>query len=105
MAQCWYWRSLPLEKRTGSDIFTALFGYNHTYTIATIATLLESPGLVSRNNSQLARYSICAGAPRYVDGHPQMWTPPLGKVLPFLERLLQTKENIPTVVDLSLIHI
>ncbi|WP_026735251.1 anthranilate synthase component I [Fischerella sp. PCC 9605] len=92
MTQCWYWRSLPLEKRTGSDIFAALFGYNHT---STIATLLESPNLGSINNSQLARYSICAGAPRYVDGHPQMWTPPLGKVLPFLEQLLARKENAP----------
>jgi hypothetical protein len=36
--QPWYWRSLPLEDRTGSQIFDCLF--RHT---GAIATLLESP--------------------------------------------------------------
>jgi para-aminobenzoate synthetase component 1 len=88
MTQLWYWRSLPLENRTGSHIFKALFGSTQT---SGIATLLESPYPTPTDNPQLARYSICAGTPRYVNGHPQMWTPALGNVLPFLEQLLQAK--------------
>ncbi|PLZ14198.1 anthranilate synthase component I [Fischerella thermalis] len=88
MTQPWYWRSLPLENRTGSHVFTALFGSAQT---SGIATLLESPYPTPTDNPQLARYSICAGTPRYVDGHLQMWTPTLGNVLPFLEQLLQKK--------------
>ncbi|MDJ0737048.1 MAG: chorismate-binding protein [Nostocaceae cyanobacterium] len=91
--QPWYWRSLPLEKRTGSDIFAALFLDNSG---SKIATLLESPYPAPKDNPQLSRYSICAGNPRYVDGHPQMWTPPLGEVLPFLEELTQRKPSPPT---------
>ncbi|WP_315788015.1 chorismate-binding protein [Fischerella sp. JS2] len=88
MTQPWYWRSLPLDNRTGSHIFKALFGSTQT---SEIATLLESPYPTPTDNPQLARYSICAGTPRYVDGYPQMWTPALGNVLPFLEQLLQAK--------------
>ncbi|TBR57589.1 anthranilate synthase component I [Mastigocladus laminosus UU774] len=88
MTQPWYWRSLPLRNRTGSDIFAALFAYKQTLGIA---TLLESPYPTPTDNPQLSRYSICAGTPRYVDGYPQMWTPALGEVLPFLEQLLQQK--------------
>jgi para-aminobenzoate synthetase component I len=86
MIKAWYWRSLPLEKRTGSEIFTALF----CPTAAPgIATLLESPYPTPIDHPQLCRYSICAGAPRIVDGVPQMWTPEVGEVFPFLEKLLQ----------------
>jgi para-aminobenzoate synthetase component 1 len=88
MTQPWYWRSLPLENRTGSHIFAALFGSTQTLGIA---TLLESPYPTPTDNPHLARYSICAGTPRYVDGYAQMWTPALGDVLPFLEQLLQAK--------------
>ena len=35
----WYWRSLPLNQRTGSEVFTLLFQGNNR----SIATLLESP--------------------------------------------------------------
>jgi para-aminobenzoate synthetase component I len=86
MTKAWYWRSLPLEKRTGSEVFAALFR-----PIATpeIATLLESPYPTPIDHPQLCRYSICAGAPRIVDGIPQMWTPEVGEVFPFLEKLLQ----------------
>lgn len=80
--QPWYWRSLPLEHRTGSDIFTALFREE------AIATLLESPYPISSDRPQLAQYSICAGAPRTVNGRLQIGTPPVGKVLPFLRQLL-----------------
>jgi len=84
--QPWYWRSLPLESRTGSEVFAALF---RRPPIPTVATLLESPYPKTSEQSELTRYSICAGAPRIVNGCPQMWTPPLGKVLPFLQQLLR----------------
>ncbi|MFQ4142392.1 anthranilate synthase component I [Chlorogloeopsis sp. ULAP02] len=88
MTMPWYWRSLPLEHRTGSDIFAALFC--NIYTLE-IATLLESPYPTPTDNPQLARYSICAGAPRCVNGHLQIWTPPLGEILPFLNQLLKIR--------------
>ena len=46
-----------------------------------MAVLLESPVTSSTN---LARYSICAGSPRVIDGQFQLWTPPVGEILPFL---------------------
>jgi para-aminobenzoate synthetase component 1 len=87
----WYWRSLSLENRTGSEIFSALF---HPKTTPGIATLLESPYPTPTNQPQLSRYSICAGAPRIVNGVPQMWTPKLGGVLPFLDDLLHSRGQI-----------
>jgi para-aminobenzoate synthetase component I len=86
MIKAWYWRSLPLEKRTGSEIFATLFRPTNP---SGIATLLESPYPTPINHSQLSRYSICAGAPRLVNGIPQMWTPEVGEVFSFLEHLLQ----------------
>ncbi|MGI8502624.1 MAG: chorismate-binding protein, partial [Hassallia sp.] len=85
MIKPWYWRSLPLENRTGSLVFATLFYKNDSG----IATLLESPYPNQSDRPQLNRYSICAGAPRILNGQPQMWTPPLGEVLPFLEQLLR----------------
>ncbi len=79
----WHWRSLPLNHRTGSDIFAALFWSDDL----AIATLLESPDLSSSVRS-LARYSICAGAPRVVAGQLQVWTPAIGEILPFLQQLI-----------------
>ncbi len=86
MIKAWYWRSLPLEKRTGSEVFSVLF---RPTTAPGIATLLESPYPTPIDHPQLSRYSICAGAPRIVNGILQMWTPEVGEVLPFLEKLLQ----------------
>ncbi|MEH1874672.1 anthranilate synthase component I [Nostoc sp.] len=86
MIKAWYWRSLPLEKRTGSEVFATLF---HPTAAPGIATLLESPYPTPIDHPQLSQYSICAGAPRLVDGIPQMWTPKVGEVFPFLEKLLQ----------------
>ncbi|GAA6616818.1 anthranilate synthase component I [Scytonema sp. NUACC26] len=88
MTKPWYWRSLPLENRTGSDIFITLFRHTTKYKIA---TLLESPYPTPTDCPHLSQYSICAGAPRIVDGVPRMWTPPLGEVLPFLDKLLRTQ--------------
>ncbi|MBD2486925.1 anthranilate synthase component I [Aulosira sp. FACHB-615] len=87
MTKPWHWRSLPLENRTGAEIFAALF---LPTTSSGIATLLESPYPTPTSQPQLSRYSICAGAPRIIDGVPQMWTPQLGQVFPFLEELLQS---------------
>ena len=90
----WYWRSLPLENRTGSEIFAILFRSHHAVSGAipggVIATLLESPFPTPTAQPQ-SRYSICAGDPRTVNGHLQLWTPPVGKILPFLRRLLQRR--------------
>lgn len=86
MIEAWYWRSLPSEKRTGSEVFATLFRPTNP---SGIATLLESPYPTPIDHPQFSRYSICAGAPRLVDGIPQMWTPEVGEVFPFLEKLLQ----------------
>jgi len=79
----WHWRSLSLENRTASIVFAALFGNE------SIATLLESPGVVDSAQPHLSRYSLCAGSPRTLDGQPQLWTPPTGEILSFLRSLLQ----------------
>ncbi|WP_341525401.1 anthranilate synthase component I [Nostoc sp. UHCC 0302] len=97
MSNAWYWRSLPLENRTGSEVFAALF---RSKTPQGIATLLESPYPTPIDHPQLSRYSICAGAPRIVGGVPQMWIPPIGQILPFLEKLL--KKNPPLSPSSSL---
>lgn len=76
----WYWRSQPLLERSGTDIFAALFGEQG------IATLLESP-----YPHPLGQYSICAGGPRSEAGDLRLWTPELGRILPFLEHQLQLK--------------
>lgn len=94
-----HWRKLPLAKRSGSQVFEALFlnpsgeTSNGVETVLgqhrqRIATLLESP--VTPNSTHLARYSICAGSPRLIEGQPQLWTPPVGEILPFLRRLLNS---------------
>lgn len=84
--QDWHWRSLPLEKRTGSAVFTALF-LNEP-----IATLLESPHVTNTEQTNLARFSICAGSPRTDRGQLRLWTPKIGKILPFLRSLLQQSQ-------------
>ena len=80
----WYWRSLALKNRTASEIFTCLFESTDT-----IGTVLESPIPTKSESQQLSRYSICAGAPRIINGESQLWTPAVGKILPFLDGLVQ----------------
>lgn len=96
MTKFWYWRSLPLENRTGSYIFASLFipasnlnSNSNSNSSSSIATLLESPYPTTTENPQLTRYSICAGVPRVIDGQTQFWMPKVGEILPFLENLLQ----------------
>lgn len=81
----WYWRSLPLQQRTGSSVFAALFLHEP------IATLLESPSTDLELN--LTRYSICAGKPRSNNGQSQLWTPETGSILPFLRSLLEKPQS------------
>jgi para-aminobenzoate synthetase component I len=76
----WHWRSIPLQNLTGSTVFAALFLHEP------ICTLLESPTPVTA----LARYSICAGAPRIINGQPGLWTPASGEIFSFLATLLRT---------------
>ncbi len=88
MTNDWYWRSLPLKSRTGSQVFDCLFRNT-----GAIATLLESPYPIPHDQHKLARYSICAGMPQTYQGRPQLWTPPVGEILPFLRRLLSSKRE------------
>lgn len=89
------WRSLPLHRRSGSDIFETLFGKEP------IATLLESPANVEPP-STLARYAICAGKPRSTNDSagnivPAIYTPQIGNIFPLLQNLLDedTPEECP----------
>jgi para-aminobenzoate synthetase component I len=100
LIQPWHWQKLPLNQRSGSEIFQTLFlvkkadsvGSKSDFTRQDMAVLLESPVTSSTN---LARYSICAGSPRIIDGQSQLWTPPLGEILPFLRALLHSqKQNL-----------
>ncbi|MEN9869895.1 MAG: hypothetical protein RLZZ171_878 [Cyanobacteriota bacterium] len=80
----WQWRSLTLNYRTASEVFTALFLDDP------IATLLESPGTIADlEQPQLSRYSICAGSPRTREQKSQLWTPKIGEILPFWRSLLK----------------
>ncbi|NEP09437.1 MAG: anthranilate synthase component I [Symploca sp. SIO2C1] len=98
--QPWHWRKLPLAQLSGSQVFEALFlnsrcnigndgGKLYKQHHQPIATLLESP--VTTDSTHLARYSICAGSPRYIEGQPRLWTPPVGEILPFLRYLLSAQ--------------
>lgn len=85
--------AIPLQNRTGSEIFDRLFRHEH------IATLLETPASNS-NRSILTRYSICAGSPQIVHQQSQIFTPAVGNVLECLRGLLsrsnnETKSDLP----------
>ena len=75
-------KSYPLQNRTGTEIFERLYSQEK------IATLLESPFPTPTDYPHLSRYSICGGAPITINGKLQLYTPSLGKVLPFLQSLL-----------------
>jgi para-aminobenzoate synthetase component I len=78
--------SIPLQNRTGSEIFDRLFRHE------TIATLLESP-ISNANRSVLTRYSICAGSPQIVNEQQQIFTPPVGEILDCLRGLLSSSNH------------
>lgn len=81
--QPWNWCCLPLEGRTGSEIFSKLFGHQG------IATLLESPYPASPDHPHLGRYSICAGEPR----KGRLWTPKPEEIFSFLNQLCRCNRN------------
>ena len=101
VAQPWHWRRLPLNHRTGQDIFAALFIGDPVHPWETgdwraIATLLESPYPTHQfcdGAQQLSRYSICAGPPRQVNGRPRLWTPPLGNALAGLKDFYRSQQR------------
>jgi para-aminobenzoate synthetase component I len=85
--------SIPLQNRTGSEIFDRLFRHEQ------IATLLESP-VSNSNRSILTRYSICAGSPEIINQQQQIFTPAVGEILECLRGLLsgvssQDKSDLP----------
>ncbi|MCU0541989.1 MAG: anthranilate synthase component I [Oscillatoriaceae cyanobacterium Prado104] len=103
--QPWYWRKLPLNQRSGSEVFQALFliknaekiGSESCFPQENMAVLLESPIAPATN---LARYSICAGSPRTIAGKSQLWTPEIGGILPCLREISSfqkpdTELNVP----------
>lgn len=91
----WHWRSLELNNCSASNVFNAIFARDK------IATLLESPAIADPEYPHLARFSICAGSPRIVEGQIKLWTPQVGKILPFLRSLLQQPaQNNPQVAHL-----
>jgi para-aminobenzoate synthetase component 1 len=89
--QPWYWRSQPLNGRTGTDIFAALFQHQP------IAVLLESPVSKGLSPSPNRCYSICAGGPRQQAGRSRLWTPPLGKILECLSDRLRDGSTFKAV--------
>jgi para-aminobenzoate synthetase component I len=93
----WYWRSLPLAGRTGTQVFEALFLNPQVPSDSperAISTLLESPYPTPTPIPE-SRYSLCAGAPRWIDNRPQLWTPSIGEILPGLRQLLQRPKPDP----------
>lgn len=91
----WWVRSRPLNHRTGTDIFQALYGHHlrQPPQVEHLAVLLESPyplPELSQPHAAHSRYSICAGPPRIIAGEPQIWTPSTGEILPTLAQRLHT---------------
>ena len=83
--------NLPLNNRTGSEIFDRLFRHE------SIATLLESPvtnteqiAIANGIHFGLTRYSICAGSPATINQQLQIFTPAVGQILDCLRGLLAT---------------
>ncbi|MGF1566764.1 MAG: anthranilate synthase component I [Nodosilinea sp.] len=96
----WWVRSLPLQHRTGTNIFQQLYGHwlRQPPSVATLVALLESPYPLpeaAQPHRQHSRYSICAGPPR-VDqaGRPRLWTPAIGNILPTLAARLSAGRTL-----------
>ncbi|AIE73358.1 Para-aminobenzoate synthase, aminase component [Synechocystis sp. PCC 6714] len=82
--QPWHWDCLPLQGRTGSAVFSKLFGEG------SIATLLESPYPPSPDYPHLGRYSLCAGPPR----KGRLLTPRLQEIFSVLNQLFRFNHNV-----------
>ena len=97
-----FWQQMPLHHRSGSAVFEALFQpQSQLDGCAGIATLLESPYPLPPDSlpeaaTEMARFSICAGPPRTVEGRSQLWTPRIGAVLPMFRAMGQTlRHDLP----------
>ena len=108
MLQPWYVLQRPLQGRTGSSIFQALYGLPNAGRYQkisdqwqTLAVLLESPYPLPPDlpQSRVARYSLCAGPPRYQGGRLQLWTPSVGEILPMLSARLSTEKPAFMLLD------
>lgn len=109
MLRPWYVRSRPLHQQTGSQIFQALYGqssrmgdsHRQTAGWTAIATLLESPYPLPKETpqSRLARYSLCAGPPRWEGDRPLLWTPAVGQILPMLAARAATPKPDAVLLD------
>lgn len=97
--QPWYGRSHPLQHRTGTEIFGALYGHHlqQCPRADNLVALLESPYPrpdQAQPHHSHNRYSICAGPPRLGDdGSPKVWTPDVGHILPTLDQRLQEGQH------------
>ncbi|MEM1368223.1 MAG: anthranilate synthase component I [Cyanobacteria bacterium P01_H01_bin.15] len=85
--QPWFWQTLPLDGRSGSEVFEQLFS------TSAISVLLESPYPNPEDQPQ-ARYSICAGPPRNTANRPHIWTPALGDIFPCLGSRLASGSSL-----------
>lgn len=70
---------------------------------AGIATLLESPYPLPPDSLpeqviDMARYSICAGPPRVVNGQAQLWTPGIGQILPLLTQMEKAQARLKQAI-------
>jgi para-aminobenzoate synthetase component 1 len=94
-------RSHSLDHRTGTEIFTALYGHHlqHPPRIDNLVALLESPyplPVKAQPYHSHNRYSLCAGPPRLgADGSPKVWTPGPGDILPTLTNRLGEGPRLP----------
>jgi para-aminobenzoate synthetase component 1 len=100
----WHVRSRPLQGRTGSAVFAAVYKQPSLPAAdphQEIAVLLESPYPlpVGVPQSRLARYSLCAGPPRYQGGSPRLWTPAVGQILSTLGDRLATPKPKAILLD------
>lgn len=86
--QQWYWQKISFSQAdlklnrqivTGAQVWQVLFSAEK------ITVLLETP---AQSLSKLSRFSIATGCPR------QIWTPKLGEVLPCLQSLLESAQDL-----------
>jgi para-aminobenzoate synthetase component I len=96
--QPWFWRSLPLDGKSGTEVFAAVFQHQP------IAALLESPPNAAISPLLHSRFSICAGSPRHQSGRKRLWTPALGQVFDCLTARLQDGQTL-SAPDSSLSHL
>jgi para-aminobenzoate synthetase component 1 len=101
--QPWHIRRLPLQERTGADVFQALYGHHlqHPPTPEHTVALFESPyplPTVAQAHHRHSRYSLCGGPPRRCNnGDLKLWTPDIGDILPTLAAQLTEANQLGLV--------